>query len=101
MTMRLAHPSPGRLDLPIVGIITMDGTPINGPTTMTSTASTGRRDITLPVGGMTCASCVLHVEKALKAVPGVQDASVNLATEQASFRADASVAPDALVAAVR
>ena len=35
------------------------------------------------VGGMTCASCVSRVEKALKKVPGVQEASVNLATESA------------------
>jgi Cu+-exporting ATPase len=36
------------------------------------------------IAGMTCASCVARVEKALKAVPGVRDASVNLATEKAS-----------------
>jgi P-type Cu+ transporter len=35
------------------------------------------------IGGMTCASCVLRVEKALKKVPGVREASVNLATESA------------------
>jgi P-type Cu+ transporter len=43
--------------------------------------------IELGVGGMTCASCVAHVERALKAVPGVIEASVNLATERASVRA--------------
>ncbi len=37
----------------------------------------------LGVGGMTCASCVGRVERALKRVPGVQDATVNLATESA------------------
>ena len=37
----------------------------------------------LPVGGMHCASCVLNVEKALKASPGVVSATVNLATERA------------------
>lgn len=42
--------------------------------------------INLQVGGMTCASCVGRVEKALKAVPGVVGASVNLATERASVR---------------
>ncbi len=43
--------------------------------------------IELGVGGMTCASCVAHVEKALRAVPGVIDAQVNLATERATVRA--------------
>ncbi|MDU0310697.1 heavy metal translocating P-type ATPase [Rhizobium sp. 10PS4] len=38
------------------------------------------------VEGMTCASCVSRVERALKAVPGVVDASVNLATEKATIR---------------
>ena len=37
----------------------------------------------LGVGGMTCASCVSRVERALKKVPGVTDANVNLATESA------------------
>ena len=37
----------------------------------------------LAVEGMTCASCVGRVEKALKRVPGVTEAAVNLATERA------------------
>jgi Cu+-exporting ATPase len=37
-----------------------------------------------PVGGMTCASCVARVEKALNGVPGVITASVNLASEKAT-----------------
>jgi Cu+-exporting ATPase len=40
--------------------------------------------IILPIGGMTCASCVAHVEGALASVPGVVRANVNLATEKAS-----------------
>ncbi|MGI0526664.1 heavy metal translocating P-type ATPase [Rhizobium giardinii] len=40
----------------------------------------------LGVEGMTCASCVSRVEKALKTVPGVKNASVNLATEKATVR---------------
>ena len=42
------------------------------------------------VGGMTCASCSARVERALRKVPGVQDATVNLATESAriTFAAD-------------
>ncbi|MCO5177983.1 MAG: heavy metal translocating P-type ATPase, partial [Thermomicrobiales bacterium] len=43
-------------------------------------------DFTFDVEGMTCASCVRRVERALEKVPGVQHANVNLATEQASVR---------------
>ena len=42
--------------------------------------------ITLDIEGMTCASCVARVEKALDRIPGVEAASVNLATEQAKVR---------------
>ncbi|MCR4403794.1 MAG: heavy metal translocating P-type ATPase [Candidatus Acetothermia bacterium] len=40
--------------------------------------------LSLPIQGMTCASCVRKVEEALKGVPGVIKASVNLATERAT-----------------
>ncbi|WP_046867846.1 heavy metal translocating P-type ATPase [Microvirga massiliensis] len=40
--------------------------------------------VELAISGMTCASCVGRVEKALKRVPGVVDATVNLATERAT-----------------
>lgn len=43
----------------------------------------GTSEVTLAIGGMTCASCAGRVEKALRAVPGVLEASVNLATESA------------------
>ena len=43
-------------------------------------------DWSLPIEGMTCASCVSRVEQALQKVPGVAEASVNLATEAASVR---------------
>jgi len=46
-----------------------------------------RRTI-LPIGGMTCASCVLRVENALKAIAGVTNATVNLATEEAIVEFD-------------
>jgi len=51
------------------------------------------------ISGMTCASCVAQVEKAVRAVPGVSDVSVNLATEKASVRGTAPI--DAVLAAVR
>jgi Cu+-exporting ATPase len=43
-----------------------------------------KQQVTIPVEGMTCASCVARVERALKKVPGVSEASVNLATERAT-----------------
>ncbi|HEY4371835.1 MAG TPA: heavy metal translocating P-type ATPase [Burkholderiales bacterium] len=58
------------------------------------------REIDLAVEGMTCASCVAHVEKALNKVPGVHSASVNLATERARVQAGAEVAVDALLRAI-
>ncbi|HMA90309.1 MAG TPA: heavy metal translocating P-type ATPase [Burkholderiales bacterium] len=54
----------------------------------------------LPISGMTCASCVARVEKALGAVPGVQSASVNLATEAATIKVASSVTMEALAKAV-
>jgi Cu+-exporting ATPase len=57
--------------------------------------------IIFPITGMTCASCSRRVEKALAKVPGVTEASVNLASEQASVAYDpAQVQPQALLAAV-
>lgn len=54
----------------------------------------------LAIEGMTCASCVVRVEKAVKKVPGVQDATVNLATEKATIVAPASVPIGSLIEAV-
>lgn len=52
----------------------------------------------LSIDGMTCASCVSRVEKALKNVPGVKEANVNLATERATIFGTTNVA--ALISAV-
>lgn len=43
-------------------------------------------DMSLPIGGMTCASCASHVEAGLSKTSGVLEASVNLATEQARVK---------------
>jgi Cu+-exporting ATPase len=56
--------------------------------------------IRLPIEGMTCASCSARVEKALKAVPGVGSAVVNLATETATVTLAAGALPQTLVDAV-
>ena len=63
--------------------------------------ATPSRTTELDIGGMTCASCEMRVEKALAKVPGVTRASVNLATEKASIDSDAAVDPETLAGAVR
>src|SRR5687767_2263689 len=68
----------------------------------TETKPRNENDIlTIGVGGMTCASCVARVERALKKVPGVSDSSVNLATEKATVKFDSgAVQVDALLGAI-
>src|SRR5215218_2832336 len=56
-----------------------------------ATTSTPTNEVTLPIEGMTCASCVRRVEKALTKVPGVGAANVNLATEKATVSFDPSI----------
>lgn len=51
---------------------------------MTETLS----ELTLPISGMTCASCVSHVEGALRELPGVSNVTVNLATNKANLSYD-------------
>lgn len=67
--------------------------PVRSPSKVAST-------LTLPIEGMTCASCVGRVEKALARVPGVGRANVNLATERAEITLVAPVERSALVSAV-
>jgi len=59
------------------------------------------REVQLHIDGMTCAACVARVERALKRVPGVQEAVVNLATERAVVQIDGELVPlERLVEAV-
>ncbi|MCC7643811.1 MULTISPECIES: heavy metal translocating P-type ATPase [unclassified Janthinobacterium] len=62
--------------------------------------SVAQREIDLNVAGMTCASCVGRVEKALLKVPGVLAASVNLATESARIKVTGGLEAGALIAAI-
>ncbi|MDH0747899.1 heavy metal translocating P-type ATPase [Pseudomonas sp. GD03842] len=54
----------------------------------------------LPITGMTCASCAGRVERALRKVPGVKNATVNLANERAHVEIGERIDPATLVAAV-
>ena len=56
--------------------------------------------MTIGVQGMTCASCVRYVEEALTEVPGVESASVNLATERATVELDPLTVPASLLSDV-
>ena len=65
-------------------------------------ADTLKESLTLPVLGMTCASCQHHVEEALRATAGVESARVDLMAHRASVVFDpAMAAPAQLVEAIR
>jgi Cu+-exporting ATPase len=46
------------------------------------------KNVTLPITGMSCANCALNIERNLKKLQGVEDASVNFASEQATVSFD-------------
>ncbi len=69
---------------------------------MPNTETAGNRDqLTLDIGGMTCASCSLRIEKELRHIPGVSAADVNLALEKANIVFDSgTVGPEDFIRAV-
>jgi P-type Cu+ transporter len=70
----------------------------------TEPAATGvaHRKVTVPVSGMTCAACTSRVQRALERTSGVQQASVNLMTNNAVVTFDdAAVTPEHLVRVIR
>ena len=86
-------------------VVMIDGRATNLPSVAEAVSragfSVGRETLSFAVEGMTCAACVTRVEKALLRVPGVFDASVNLALERAHVTfAHASVDPADLLGAV-
>lgn len=58
------------------------------------------QNITLSIQGMTCSSCVLHIQKALRNVPGVYAAKVSYESKKADVAAGKNVLPEALVKAI-
>ena len=55
--------------------------------------------IRIPVQGMVCGSCVVHITRAVKPLPGVERVKVDLRAEIVTIRRDPAVAPDAVLAA--
>lgn len=65
-----------------------------------TSSPTAHRSVTFPVNGMTCGSCAGRVEKALNAIAGAQDASVNLATDSVQMMVSAQVSWQTIAEAV-
>jgi Cu+-exporting ATPase len=86
----------GKADSPVpTGLVSIGpppvvapGPPEPEPPAVAPATVAGEEEWNLAVTGMHCASCVVRVEGALKGVPGVKDARVNLATERASVVVD-------------
>ncbi|ONF42221.1 copper-translocating P-type ATPase [Marinobacter lutaoensis] len=70
----------------------------SGPVDTPEPAANDGEPLALAVSGATCASCVHTIERALRSVPGVRDAHMNLADQVATVTGDAE--PEALVSAV-
>jgi P-type Cu+ transporter len=68
---------------------------------MTPVTATDPAQLGIHVEGMSCASCVNRIEKAIRTVPGVKSAAVNLATERANVAFAGPADLDAIVTAIR
>ncbi|MDB4988744.1 MAG: Lead, cadmium, zinc and mercury transporting ATPase, partial [Myxococcaceae bacterium] len=85
----------------MTGELTLSGDDTPGPK-LDSSVRGADETSDFPVQGMTCASCVARVERALASVPGVYEARVNLATQRATVRYGAALTtPEHLTEAVR
>src|SRR5882724_1946193 len=68
---------------------------------MTTTPAPQRTSLDLPVGGMDCADCAAHIERAVRALPGVHDVQVLVAAERATVSFNpAQVTPGQIKAAI-
>src|SRR6058998_1442143 len=72
----------GHAPVPMVTMMPSRTTPT--PASAKASSSVKPVSLTIPIEGMSCASCVAKIEHGLSKVPGVVHASVNLATEQAT-----------------
>ena len=55
---------------------------------------------TLKIEGMMCDHCVMHVQKALAAIPGVQEVAVSLENKSAKVRLDPDVSDETVITAI-
>jgi P-type Cu+ transporter len=82
----------GVREMPAEAVTARAPAPATAPVAPTADTASATTEVVLPVEGMTCASCVRRVEKAVAKVPGVREVSVNLATEKAKVVYDPAVA---------
>ena len=75
--------------------------PSAAPVPVAGAGADGEAHLTLEITGMTCASCVRRVERAMATVPGVTAAMVNLAAESADVTLGRPVGASALIAAIQ
>ena len=89
----------GAVAFVLVGVYFLARTPQNKPRAVVSDATT--KTITIPIEGMTCASCVAQVKQKLKSIDGVSEVEVSLEYRQARVRyAKAQVSEERLTAAI-
>src|SRR5438093_4409523 len=97
------HKGMGHAPAQMVTMTPMRTKPAPAPPTPAKAASSIKPvSLTIPIEGMSCASCVAKIEHGLSAVPGVSRAAVNLATEQATVEYQPGVTdPAAIQKAIR
>ena len=85
----------GHAPVPIVTMMPLRAKPTPAPAKASSLAKPV--SLTIPIEGMSCASCVAKIEHGLSKIPGVVHASVNLATEKATVEYQPGVADSAMI----
>src|SRR6266540_4232096 len=92
---QISNLSPQTPPVPIVTMMPLRAKPTPAPAKASSSVKPAT--LTIPIEGMSCASCVAKIEHGLSEVPGVIRASVNLATEKATVDYQPGVADSAKI----
>lgn len=83
------------------GVVGMVATGHRAPGISAKAAAVQTKTVRIPVEGMICTVCAGNVKKALKAVPGVEDAEISLERREAVVRyGEGMVSPQQLVSAI-
>src|SRR5438132_5915631 len=88
---------PGMGHAPVQPVTMMPMRPKSAPAPVKAASSGKTASLTIPIEGMSCASCVAKIEHGLSAVSGVSRSAVNLATEQATVEYQPGVTDPAAI----